>query len=68
MSANEVARLHALVYSDSAVRDRLLSATDRATFVAETVAVAEEHGILVDATAIEEALVAARRKWLERWI
>ncbi len=61
-------RLRALVVADRSLLDRMLSTDGRAEFTAAVCALAVEHGLVVAPGDVEQALNAARRAWLERWV
>jgi hypothetical protein len=68
MGKDALEDLRRLVVDDRPVRDRLLSAPDRQTFVAEVIDVAQAHGIELAADEVVEGLRDARRWHQERWV
>jgi hypothetical protein len=54
--------------ADEAAQRRLLATPERAAFVDAVVALAAERRLAVSPGDVEDALRAARRTWLERWV
>lgn len=61
-------RLVEVVLADEAAQRRLLATPERAAFVDAVVALAAERRLAVSPGDVEDALRAARRTWLERWV
>lgn len=61
-------QLQRLVLGDAALCQTLLAITDRREFIVTVAAVARQHGVPLDAAAIDDALVAARRSRSEYWV
>lgn len=60
--------LQGLVLDDPELCRRLLAITDRRVFVQTLVAVAAESHLPIEPEVIDQALKAAWRRWLERWV
>jgi hypothetical protein len=60
--------LRGIVVDDRRLRDRLLSAPDRTTFIDLVVEVAAEQGIILSADDVVAGLAEARRQSRERWV
>jgi hypothetical protein len=61
-------RLIDLVLADEALQRQLLATPDRAAFVDAVVAVSAERDLDVSPADVDDALRAAHRSWLERWV
>jgi hypothetical protein len=68
MAEDALDELRRLVIDDRALRDRLLAASDRDTFVARVIALAREHGIALTPDAVAVGLDAARHERMLRWV
>lgn len=61
-------RLQARVLEDPELCQRLLAITDHHVFAQAVAAVAEGSHLPIEPDDIDHALMAARRRWLERWV
>lgn len=61
-------KFRALVLQDASLQQRLKDTRDRATFIALTLQLGAERDCRFDAEDVEEALRAARRTWVRRWM
>jgi hypothetical protein len=61
-------RLRADVVADPGLLSRLLTHRERSSFTDAVCALAAERGLAVTPAEVDEALRAARRAWLERWV
>lgn len=68
MSQESFEKFRQLVLQDASLQQRLKCTPDRAAFIALTVRLGEESGCRFDAEDVEEALRAARRTWVRRWM
>jgi len=64
----ELARFRQAVLSDRKLQHRLRQTADRESFVRLVVAVGRDHGYRFTAADANDALRAAQRAWIERWI
>jgi hypothetical protein len=60
--------LRELVVRDAALRQRLLAHRDRAGFAKAVVEIASEAGLTISPEEVDEAVIAAWRRWQERWV
>lgn len=68
MVPNDWPRFHALVLEERELQDRLRAEHDWPRFVQLAVALGAERGCRFTADDVTDALRAARRSWIERWI
>jgi hypothetical protein len=68
MGQDALEELRRLVVVDPALRCRLLAVTDRDAFVTRVVEVSQECGLVLSADDVVEALHAAKRRRIERWV
>jgi hypothetical protein len=68
LSREQWARFRDLVIADPSLQADLQRHTELPPFIADIVRLAATHGLVVDETDVQDALNAARRSWLERWI
>jgi hypothetical protein len=61
-------QLRQFVLDDDPLCRKLREITDRQEFIDTVAGLAKERGWPLDRPAIDAALVAARRSWLERWV
>jgi len=61
-------RFGELVLADPALHDQLRAAASQEAFIALTIRLGAEIGCRFSAPAVESALRARRRAWVERWI
>ena len=68
MVSAAIVELRRAVHSDQGLERRVQDAPDLETWVALVLEVAAERGLAVSRTEVEDAMNAARRAWLERWL
>ena len=56
------------VLAEPALLEELRRTRDTAEFISASIEAAHEMGIALTPAEMEEALCAARREWIERWI
>jgi hypothetical protein len=64
----ELERFRLLVLGDESLQEELRALTDQKEFIERVVRLGEVWGCRFTAAEVEEALWAARRSWLERWV
>lgn len=67
-SPEEFARFRRAVLRDQKLQSRLRCTSDRELFVTVVLKLAAEHGFRFSAADVTDAMNAAQRDWLERWI
>ena len=68
MSLENFERFRELVLRDLSLQERLREITERAVFIQRVVELGAECGCEITREDVEEAMLANRRAWLERWI
>lgn len=68
MSATDLRRFQEIVLEDPELHRSLHAVTDREAFVDAVVARGAEYDCAISRDEVEEALKAAGRDWIERWI
>jgi hypothetical protein len=67
-AARDFGAFRAHVLGIDALQRELLAQVDAATFPAAVAAVAAREGFTVSEADVSDAIGAARRAWLERWV
>lgn len=68
MSQEQFEQFRSIVLEDLSLQKKLRAFTEREEFVARVVAAGAESGFRFTAEDVTEAMRAARRAWIERWI
>jgi hypothetical protein len=67
MTTENFNRFKDLVLSDLELQGELSAIDDRGRFVDRVVELANERGVPIERADVDEALLAARRSWTDRW-
>jgi hypothetical protein len=67
MTTENFNRFKYLVLADLELQGELSAIDDRGRFVDRVVELANERGVPIERADVDEALLAARRSWTDRW-